>query len=211
MEIINIKNLNKAYGKHQLFQDFNLTIQSGEFVLLKGKSGCGKSTLLNMIGLLEKMDQGEYTLFDQKNIQPNTKESKLLLRNKISFIFQNFALMDDDTVENNLLIALEYTSLSKQEKQIKIDEVLKQVQLEGMSKQKIYTLSGGQQQRVALARCLLKPSELVLADEPTAALDQENKQIVLDLLCTLQKLGKTVIVASHDDNFDSYCSRMIEL
>ena len=211
MEIINIKNLNKAYGKHQLFQNFNLTIQSGEFVLLKGKSGCGKSTLLNMIGLLEKMDQGEYTLFDQKNIQPNTKESKLLLRNKISFIFQNFALMDDDTVENNLLIALEYTSLSKQEKQIKIDEVLKQVQLEGMSKQKIYTLSGGQQQRVALARCLLKPSELVLADEPTAALDQENKQIVLDLLCTLQKLGKTVIVASHDDNFDSYCSRMIEL
>lgn len=211
MEIINIKNLNKAYGKHQLFQDFNLTIQSGEFVLLKGKSGCGKSTLLNMIGLLEKMDQGEYTLFDQKNIQPNTKESKLLLRNKISFIFQNFALMDDDTVENNLLIALEYTSLSKQEKQTKIDEVLKQVQLEGMSKQKIYTLSGGQQQRVALARCLLKPSELVLADEPTAALDQENKQIVLDLLCTLQKLGKTVIVASHDDNFDSYCSRMIEL
>ena len=113
MEIINIKNLNKAYGKHQLFQNFNLTIQSGEFVLLKGKSGCGKSTLLNMIGLLEKMDQGEYTLFDQKNIQPNTKESKLLLRNKISFIFQNFALMDDDTVENNLLIALEYTSLSK--------------------------------------------------------------------------------------------------
>lgn len=211
MEIINIKNLNKAYGKHQLFQDFNLTIQSGEFVLLKGKSGCGKSTLLNMIGLLEKMDQGDYTLFDQKNIQPNTKESKLLLRNKISFIFQNFALMDDDTVENNLLIALEYTSLSKQEKQTKIDEVLKQVQLEGMSKQKIYTLSGGQQQRVALARCLLKPSELVLADEPTAALDQENKQIVLDLLCTLQKLGKTVIVASHDDIFDSYCSRMIEL
>lgn len=211
MEIINIKNLNKAYGKHQLFQNFNLTIQSGEFVLLKGKSGCGKSTLLNMIGLLEKMDQGEYTLFDQKNIQPNTKESKLLLRNKISFIFQNFALMDDDTVENNLLIALEYTSLSKQEEQTKIDEVLKQVQLEGMSKQKIYTLSGGQQQRVALARCLLKPSELVLADEPTAALDQENKQIVLDLLCTLQKLGKTVIVASHDDNFDSYCSRMIEL
>lgn len=211
MEIINIKNLNKAYGKHQLFQNFNLTIQSGEFVLLKGKSGCGKSTLLNMIGLLEKMDQGEYTLFDQKNIQPNTKESKLLLRNKISFIFQNFALMDDDTVENNLLIALEYTSLSKQEKQTKIDEVLKQVQLEGMSKQKIYTLSGGQQQRVALARCLLKPSELVLADEPTAALDQENKQIVLDLLCTLQKLGKTVIVASHDDIFDSYCSRMIEL
>ena len=211
MEIINIKNLNKAYGKHQLFQDFNLTIQSGEFVLLKGKSGCGKSTLLNMIGLLEKMDQGEYTLFDQKNIQPNTKESKLLLRNKISFIFQNFALMDDDTVENNLLIALEYTSLSKQEKQIKIDEVLKQVQLEGMSEQKIYTLSGGQQQRVALARCLLKPSELVLADEPTAALDQENKQIVLDLLCTLQKLGKTVIVASHDDIFDSYCSRIILL
>ncbi len=211
MEIINIKNLNKAYGKHQLFQNFNLTIQSGEFVLLKGKSGCGKSTLLNMIGLLEKMDQGEYTLFDQKNIQPNTKESKLLLRNKISFIFQNFALMDDDTVENNLLIALEYTSLSKQEKQTKIDEVLKQVQLEGMSEQKIYTLSGGQQQRVALARCLLKPSELVLADEPTAALDQENKQIVLDLLCTLQKLGKTVIVASHDDIFDSYCSRMIEL
>lgn len=211
MEIINIKNLNKAYGKHQLFQNFNLTIQSGEFVLLKGKSGCGKSTLLNMIGLLEKMDQGEYTLFDQKNIQPNTKESKLLLRNKISFIFQNFALMDDDTVENNLLIALEYTSLSKQEKQIKIDEVLKQVQLEGMNKQKIYTLSGGQQQRVALARCLLKPSDLVLADEPTAALDQENKQIVLDLLCTLQKLGKTVIVASHDDIFDSYCSRLIEL
>ena len=211
MEIINIKNLNKAYGKHQLFQNFNLTIQSGEFVLLKGKSGCGKSTLLNMIGLLEKMDQGEYTLFDQENIQPNTKESKLLLRNKISFIFQNFALIDDDTVENNLLIALEYTSLSKQEKQTKIDEVLKQVQLEGMSKQKIYTLSGGQQQRVALARCLLKPSELVLADEPTAALDQENKQIVLDLLCTLQKLGKTVIVASHDDIFDSYCSRIIEL
>lgn len=211
MEIINIKNLNKAYGKHQLFQNFNLTIQSGEFVLLKGKSGCGKSTLLNMIGLLEKMDQGEYTLFDQKNIQPNTKESKLLLRNKISFIFQNFALIDDDTIENNLLIALKYTSLSKQEKQTKIDEVLKQVQLEGMNKQKIYTLSGGQQQRVALARCLLKPSELVLADEPTAALDQENKQIVLDLLCTLQKLGKTVIVASHDDIFDSYCSRIILL
>lgn len=211
MEIIKLKNLSKSYEKHQIFHHFNLSVNQGDFVMITGKSGCGKSTLLNIIGLIEPFDDGEYILYNHKNIKINSKEYFLMLRYHINFIFQNFALMEDDTVKNNLLIALEYSKLSKQEKEHKIHTVLKELGLEEYLNVKINTLSGGQQQRIAIARCILKPCDIILADEPTGALDNENKKIIMDILKKLNDNGKTIIVATHDENFSLYCSKKIIL
>lgn len=211
MEIIKLEKINKAYGEHIVLDNFNLSINSGECVVIMGKSGCGKSTLLNIIGLIETYDSGSYTLLGKKNIKLNTKEFTNMLRYHINFIFQNFALMEDDTVEKNLLISLEYSNLNKKEKIEKIKKTLDDLGLSNYLKKKIINLSGGEQQRIAIARCLLKPCDIILADEPTAALDEENKEIILTWLKKLQTENKTIIIATHDETLNKIANRKIVL
>ena len=126
-------------------------------------------------------------------------------------MFQNFALISSRTVRENIEIGLQYSKLKRQEKNNLISEALIKVGLEGYDKRKVFELSGGEQQRVALARIILKPSKLILADEPTGSLDLKNREIVMKILCDLNKMGKTIIIVTHDPNVVQYASKSIAL
>ncbi len=196
--VISIQGLEKNFGKKTVFYGFNLEIPEGSFTVISGASGSGKSTLLNIIGLLEKKGKGETVHFGQKNIKPFSTKATNLLKDKIGYLFQNYALVDNATVEYNLKLAMEGHDTSKENNRVK--EVLEAVGLAGFEKKKVYQCSGGEQQRVAIARLMLKPCELILADEPTGSLDHENKMKVVDLLKGFQRAGKTVVLVTHDED-----------
>ena len=138
-------------------------------------------------------------------------QKRNLIRTKIGYLFQNFALIDTETVLYNLMIAMKYTKYTKSEKIKRISDSLAAVNLSGYEKKLIYTLSGGEQQRVAVARLMLKPSEIILADEPTGSLDSENRNEIITLLKRLNNDGKTVIVVSHDEYVVKMADRIIEI
>lgn len=189
--------MNKSFKDVEVFKDFNLEIKKNSFTIISGTSGSGKSTLLNIIGLLDTKDNGNIYLFEEKNVHPFSKKAEYLLREKIGYLFQNFALVDNETVEYNLRIALE--NVRDKNKEELISNVLKQVGLKGYEKKMVYKCSGGEQQRIAIARLLLKPCELVLADEPTGSLDYDNKMLVVSLLEKMHKEGKTILIVTHDE------------
>ena len=206
---IYVENINKSFGDCTIFKDYSLSVEDGEFVLIKGQSGCGKSTLLNMIGLLMSPDSGAIHIGDHVRVKPYTEKSRKVLAEEIGWLCQNYALIDDKTVKANLLMVLH--GLSAKEQDQRIEKALDKVGLSGFEKRIVSTLSGGEQQRVALARLLLKPARIILADEPTGNLDPENKKAVMRLLQTLQKQGKTIVVVSHDENLDDFADRIIHL
>ena len=208
MSILKINHLNKSYGSHLVLNNINIEIQENEFCLIMGKSGCGKSTLLNIIGLLDTYDEGQVQLFNDNIPKPFSKKAEKLLKNKIGYLFQNFALIDNESVEYNLEIIMDKR---KKDKQHLINEALEKVGLDKYNDKKVCECSGGEQQRVAIARLLLKPCELILADEPTGSLDSYNKKIVCDLLKKMQQEGKTIVVVTHDDYLKQYADRIINI
>ncbi|BDR58031.1 ABC transporter ATP-binding protein [Xylocopilactobacillus apicola] len=209
--IIEIKDLVKEFDHHKIFDRFNLEVEQGELIALTGPSGSGKSTLLNILGLIDNFDSGSYRLFDEENIKVNSKRAGKIIRERISYLFQNFALIDSATVEDNLLMALKYRKESRQAKKKIITQSLKSVGLDGYEGKKVFSLSGGEQQRVAIARVLIKQSDLVLADEPTGSLDSKNRNEVLELLMNIHKEGKTVIIVTHDQFVADSCQRVISI
>ncbi|WP_333861968.1 ABC transporter ATP-binding protein [Clostridium sp.] len=211
MDIIKLQDINKSYGNKKVLVDLSLSISKGEFVAITGDSGKGKSTLLNIIGLLENIDSGSLLIDGEENIKINSAKAMKVIREKISYLFQNFALVDEDTVNYNLNLALKYIKISKNEKKERIKNALIGVGLEGYGKRKIYELSGGEQQRVSIARTMLKPSKIVLADEPTGSLDEGNAKVVLELLRSLNKNGKTIVIVTHDKKLSTQCDRIINL
>lgn len=211
MSLIELNNITKSYGDKTIFKDFSLKVEGGDFIALTGDSGCGKSTLLNIIGLLEEFDSGEIIIDGKTSPSLNSRVANKILREKISYLFQNFALVDEETVEYNLKLACKYVKANRHEKEFSISEALKHVGLKGYEKRKIYELSGGEQQRVAIARIMLKPSKIILADEPTGSLDEKNRDVVLNLLKTLNKEGKTLILVTHDKYVASQCDKIIHL
>lgn len=202
--MIKIEKLCKSFGEHVIFDNFSCEIKDGDFVVFNGVSGKGKTTLLNMIGGLEKFDSGKI-MIDDLNLSKNRDVVKLY-KNKIGFLFQNFALVEKDTVQQNLnMIDKKYRSGES------IEQVLEKVGLKGYEKRKIYTLSGGEQQRVAVARLFLKKCSIVLADEPTGSLDRRNADIIMNYLVELNKEGKTIIMVTHDENYKKIRGKVIDL
>ena len=188
-------NITKAFNNEAVISDFNLKIEKGDFVAITGESGKGKTTILNMLGLLEKPDFGEIVVEGAQNLK--RKEIMMAQRKKFGYLFQNYALIENETVEANLKIALEYRK--DVDKQSLIKEALYFVNLNpAMLKKKIYQLSGGEQQRIAIARLYLKESDYVFADEPTGNLDAKNRDIVFELLKKLNESGKAVVYVTHD-------------
>ena len=185
---IEIVNVTKKYGSKEIFTDLNLTFEAGKSYALIGGSGSGKSTLLNIIGRLEKIDSGK-VLVDKQDIW-KTKEGTYF-KNTIGYVFQNYSLIENKTVYDNL-------KLLNKDKKI-ISEMLEKVGLSrDYLKHKIYELSGGQAQRVAIARMLMKPRKIILADEPTGALDSEIGNEIINLLLSEAAKNNYVIIATHD-------------
>lgn len=209
MNIVELNNVCKSYGTNSILKDFNFSLEKGEIVAIMGDSGKGKSTLLNIIGLLDGKDSGDLTIGGHKNPHIADKEATLLKRNVIGYLFQNFALVDNLSVSKNLDIALKFSKIK--DKDVAKTDVLKKVGLENKMNSKIYELSGGEQQRIAIARLMLKPCELVLADEPTGSLDSNNREIVIKLLCELHKSGKSILVVTHDKYVAEHCERIVKL
>lgn len=189
--MILIENLSKKFDDKVLFDSFNITIPDGAFVVFCGESGCGKTTLLNMIGCLEKPDSGSI-IIDGIDIW-RTKKKRDLFSYKLGFLFQNFALLEGKTVAQNLQIIEKKVRTEKS-----IDQVLFEVGLQGKKDMKVYKLSGGEQQRLALARLMLKQCDVILADEPTGSLDEENADMVMQILHFLNQMGKTIILVTHN-------------
>lgn len=207
---IEITGLKKSFGSNIIFDNFDMRIKKNEFVAITGSSGKGKSTLLNIIGLLETKDEGTVIINGIENAALNKKNGIQLLRNSIGYLFQNYALIDNETVMYNLNIALKF-----EKKVEKNDLIISALETVGLSKndlnKKIFKMSGGEQQRVALARLILKPCEIILADEPTGSLDAKNRDMVLDVLKSLQTTGKTILIVTHDSYVSNFCDRIIEL
>ena len=202
---ISLKNVNKSFGAHHVLNDVNIDINKGDFICIFGKSGGGKTTLLNILGTLETYDDGEMRSFEKQDPIKKKKECELLRRNNIAYLFQNFALVEKMTVEDNMKLAVKYNK-AKNKKEL-IQTALDKMGVGDKLKSKVYELSGGEQQRVAIARNMVKPFDIMLADEPTGSLDDENKQVVMDTLIALNKEGKTIVVVSHDKDFRKITSK----
>ncbi len=209
MKAIVVDKIHKQYHNHVIFDDFSMEVDLGSFVAIQGASGSGKSTLLNMIGLLDKPDYGDIVVFGNKNVIPFSRQANRILKNQIGYLFQNFALIENKTVFNNLNMSIDHFGFS--DKQKRISQALEEVGLKGFENKKIYECSGGEQQRIALARLLIKPCELVLADEPTGSLDEKNKEIVFQILRDMQKQGKTIVIVSHDSQLVSRADKIINI
>lgn len=202
--MIEIKHLYKKYGNKQIFNDLNITISDGEFVILIGESGCGKTTLLNIIGALESPERGEI-LVNGIDITKR-KNQKKYFENTVGFLFQNFALIENKSVRKNLELVP-----PKNRTEITIAKALELVGLENNENDMVYTLSGGEQQRLALARLMIKKCDIILADEPTGSLDTKNTQIVLNILRELNRHGKTILLVTHDERIINSGERVIKL
>lgn len=211
MNAIEISHMKKSFREHVLFQDFSLTVPEGEYLAITGRSGSGKSTLLNICGLLDAPDQGDVTILGHRNPQLDSKTGRELLRTQVSYLFQNFGLVDEATVLDNLKIAAHALPGGKEKKREQIAEALKAVGLSGYEKKPVYALSGGEQQRVAIAKLLIKPARLILADEPTGSLDPANRTMVLSFLEQLHRDGKTIVVVTHDPEVAKCADKTIAL
>lgn len=209
--MIELVNINKKFGDKTILDNCSFYINPNDFVAIVGESGSGKTTLLNILGLIESVDSGKVKIFDEEHIKPNSIQSNKLIRERISYVFQNFALLDNQTVLYNLLMAMKYRSLKKKEKLLEIEKVLEFVGLGGYQNKKIYELSGGEQQRVAIARAIIKPHDLIFADEPTGSLDDVNKQIIFELFEKLNEQGKTIIIVTHDFELAKKCKRILKI
>lgn len=209
IEIINLKKIYKSHKKTIVaLNNINLTIGNSGMVFILGKSGCGKTTLLNMLGAIDNFDSGEIVVDGLKLSKMNKKERCAYRNSCVGFIFQEYNLIEDFNVEENIAIAQE---LQRQQSSGKISELLKKLEIPDLEKRRITELSGGQRQRVAIARALIKNPRIILADEPTGALDSESGENLMRLLKKISE-NRLVVVVSHDRDFaERFADKIIEL
>lgn len=210
-EIVSLSNIQKKIQDKPIFSIHAFTVSKGDFVTIKGVSGSGKTTLLNILGMNDTVSSGEYLFEGVETAELKAKEKLKIKRNKISFLFQDFGLVEEETINFNLEIGLKYSKLSRKEKVKQKKEALNAVNLNKKLSTTISSLSGGEKQRVALARIILKPSILILADEPTGSLDSLNRDIVTDILFKQSINGKAVIIVTHDEELAKKGNKSIEL
>lgn len=215
-KVVSLVGAKKEYllGKTNIraLNGVSMDVARGEFVALVGPSGSGKSTLLNVCGLLDSLDDGEYKLNGENVSSLKGKKATRFRRKNIGFIFQNFNLFPVMTVRENIEYPLLLLGVSKKQRQKRVAQAIEQVGLSGYAQNLPDKLSGGERQRVAIARALVKEPSLVVADEPTASLDTETANQIIDLMQDLSdKNNATFIVATHDERMSSRCERVIHL
>lgn len=215
MEKIELIGISKAYGKEgnmqQALRNIDLSISKGEFTAIMGKSGCGKTTLLNLLGGILKPEQGRY-LFDGEDVlQFRDKQMAQFRNQKVGFIVQNFALVNEMTVYQNAMLPLRYSHVGKAEAKKRVCEALESLGILQCKDKYPPQLSGGERQRTAIARILAADTQVILADEPTGALDEENGRHIVSIFRELNRAGKTIVMVTHDEELASAASRIIRL
>ncbi len=214
--MIELTNINKYYrqGDHRfhILHDINLTVDQGEFVAIIGESGSGKSTLINIIGFLDDDFTGTY-FYEGQPIHDYTRKQFSRLRNQnVGFVFQNFKLIRETTVAENVALPLLYAGQRRREVRERVTAVLDQVGLHGYEDQLPQNMSGGQQQRVSIARAIIGHPHFLIADEPTGALDTETSQEIMDLFKRLNRdEGTTIIMVTHDPHVAAQCERVVKI
>ena len=213
--MIEINELNKSYpigqGSLHVLKGINLKINEGELVAIMGSSGSGKSTLLNIIGMLDNYDSGSYKL-DNVPIKDLDETKAAKYRNKfLGFVFQSFNLINYKTALENIALPLYYQGISRAERQKTAIEYLEKVGLADWAEHLPNELSGGQKQRIAIARALASQPKVLLADEPTGALDSTTSEEVMDLIKQINREGKTILVVTHEQDIANMCKRIITL
>ena len=192
-------------------KNISLDIERGEYVAIMGPSGCGKSTLLSVLGMLDSFTSGEYLFGDQKVFGRSETELSQLRRKRIAFIFQNFNLIDELSVSENISLALEYADVGKSERRKRTGEMMERLGISHRAGHRPSHLSGGQQQRVAIARALVSQPDLLLADEPTGNLDTAHGNEVMRILDEINNEGTTLVMVTHSAEHASYAKRVVHL
>ena len=213
--IIVMSNVKKSFGKKNAvvnaLRGVSLSVEQGEMLAIMGKSGSGKSTLLNIIGGLLTMDEGEYLYNGDRVKKANSNDMLRIRRNEMGFVVQHFALVEDISVYKNVELPLKYQGYSSKERKRMVVKVLEELGIEDKIKSYPQELSGGQRQRVAIARALVKKPNIILADEPTGALDEATGEAVFDIFRQMNDKGITIIVVTHDIGIAKKCDRIIRL
>ena len=213
--MIKLSNLSKVYRTDEIestaLNEVSFEINEGEFVSIMGPSGCGKSTLLNILGMLDKPESGSYQFLDNEVAQLKEKERSDVRKKNIGFIFQNFILIDELTVFENIELPLLYNKVNSSERKKRVNELIEKIGISHRASHYPQQLSGGQQQRVAVARALITKPPLILADEPTGNLDSSHGNEVMELMCELNEAGTTIIMVTHSAHDASYSNRIINL
>jgi putative ABC transport system ATP-binding protein len=211
--MIQIKNLSKIFRTEEVetkaLNEVSITINQGEFVTIMGASGSGKSTLLNIVGLLDSASSGNYALLNQEMMGLKEQEKAKVRKQNVGFIFQNFNLIDELSVYDNIELPLIYNNVSSSERKKKVEAIAERLGISHRLKHYPQQLSGGQQQRVAVARALINDPKIILADEPTGNLDSKNGNEVMELLTDLHANGATILMVTHSDNDASFSQRTI--
>lgn len=213
--MIKLENVVKIYGSNEsktvALDGVSLEINDGEMLAIMGASGSGKSTMLNIIGAMDELTEGKYFYDDvEVNALKGNKLHKFRKEN-VSFIFQNFALMNDYTVYENVELPLLTKNISKKDRKKIVMEQLEVMGIKDLAKKFPTKISGGQQQRCAIARALASGNQLILADEPTGALDRKTGEDIMEAFRRMNELGKTVIIITHDENVAEKCDRVIRI
>lgn len=213
--MIRLSGLQKAYRTETVettaLDNIDLVIDAGEFVAIMGPSGCGKSTLLNMIGLLDRPTGGTYSLEGQEVARLPENALTDIRKRRIGFIFQNFNLIDELSVRENVELALLYHGISAAERRARVDKVLDKVGIGHRASHRPSQLSGGQQQRVAVARAVVAEPPLILADEPTGNLDTAHGEEVMRMLRALNEDGATIVMVTHSPAHADYAGRVVNM
>ena len=211
--MIKIKNLSKVFRTEEIetkaLSDVSLTINQGDFISIMGASGSGKSTLLNIVGLLDSASSGSYQLLDQEMVGLKEKQKSKVRKENIGFIFQNFNLIDELSVYDNIELPLIYNKIPAAERKQKVAAIAEKLNISHRLKHYPQQLSGGQQQRVAVARALINDPKIILADEPTGNLDSKNGNEVMELLTALHANGATILMVTHSDYDASFSQKTI--
>ena len=213
--LLNIQNIYKNYGKEPMIvpvlKDVSLEVVQGDYIAIMGPSGSGKTTLMNIIGCLDRASLGTYLFEDEDISEMNDDALSDLRLNKIGFVFQNFNLLSSETAQENVALPLIYAGIGKEKRNQRAIDVLNKVGLQDRISFKPSQLSGGQKQRVAIARAIINNPKILLADEPTGALDQASGKQVMELFKSLNDEGVTIIMITHDANVASHAKKILHI
>ncbi len=215
MEILNVNNVKKVYttrfgGNHvQALSNVSFSVEQGEYVAIMGESGSGKTTLLNILATLDKPTSGEVLLNGKKLTSIKEKEIASFRRNNLGFVFQDFNLLDTFSLQDNIFLPLVLSGKGYDEMKKRLDPIAKTLGIQDILSKYPYEISGGQKQRVAIARALITSPQLILADEPTGALDSRSTEELLNLFETINNSGQTILMVTHSTKAASYANRVL--